>query len=339
MTEVNEVRIPWATLWKVLAAVALVWLWFRLWRVVMLLLVAIIIAIGLAPVVRWLERRRWSRGLAAGAVTLLVFGVVVAFLAVTWSSLSEQARELGGRLGELEQEFTRRAPQPLVDLVRQSGSKPDASMLAPYAARLGRAVVGAVTVFVLAFVLVFYFLLEGERAFGWVRHFVPARHRPRFDQTAREAHQAAFGYVAGNVVTSACAAAYVFIVLTALGVPAALLLALLAFLFDFIPVLGFVLSVAPAIVMAATVSTVLALAMVPIYLFYDFLENYFIAPRVYGAKLDLSKLAVLIAFVVGAELGGIVGAVLSLPVAAVLPTIDRVWLRQARISQGKPPGA
>ena len=82
----------------------------------------------------------------------------------------------------------------------------------------------------------------------------------------------------------------------------------------------------------------MALAMIPVFLFYDFLENYFIAPRVYGERLDLSKLAVLLAFAIGAELGGVVGAILALPVAAVFPTIDRLWLRQARISQERSAG-
>src|SRR5688500_15217952 len=231
MAEVDALRIPWATLWKVITAIALVWLWMRLWQLVMLVLVAIIIAVGLAPVVRWLERRGWPRWAASGAVTLLVFGTVIGFLVVTWSSLSDQARNLGGRLGELERAVMERAPQPVVELFREAGSKPDASMLAPYAAQLGRAIVGAVTVVVLAFILVFYFLVEGRSAYIWVQHFVPRKHRARFEEMVREAHLAAYGYVIGNVVTSACAGAYVYIVLSALRVPGSLLLALLAFLF------------------------------------------------------------------------------------------------------------
>ena len=68
--------------------------------------------------------------------------------------------------------------------------------------------------------------------------------------------------------------------------------------------------------------------MVPLYLAYHFIENYLIAPRVYGGRLRLSNLAVLLAFAVGAELGGVIGAVLALPVAAVYPTIERHWLRR-----------
>jgi predicted PurR-regulated permease PerM len=330
----TELRIPWATIFKVLAAVFLYFLWFRLWQIVTLVLVAIIIAVGLAPGVDWLERRRWPRWLAAAVLVLLVVATLIGFFVVTGAQLTEQARTLGQRAGEIEQEILRRTPQPILDMVRQRDAKPDASMIAPYAMRIGRAVLAAVAVFVLAAILVLYLLIEAGPTYRWVRGFVPARHRSRFDSTAFEARDVAFGFVVGNVVTSACAAVYFYIWLTVLGVPAALLLALLAFVFDFIPVVGFYLSVLPAMAMAATVSPTLALVMIPVYLSYDFIENYLIAPRIYGDRLKLSKVAVLLSFAIGAQLAGVVGAVLALPLAATFPVIDRYWLRRARDSQG-----
>jgi len=186
---------------------------------------------------------------------------------------------------------------------------------------------------VLATILVVYFLIEARQTYAFVRDFVPVRHRARFDRTAAEAREVAYGFVVGNFVTSTCAGVYFFIWLTVLGVPAAMLLALLGFVFDFIPVLGFYLSCFPAMLMAATVSPGLALAMIPVYLSYDFLENYILAPRVYGKRLELSKVAVLLSFAIGGTLAGVVGAVLALPLAAIFPTIDRLWLRRARFSQ------
>src|SRR5204862_903668 len=109
--------------------------------------------------------------------------------------------------------------------------------------------------FVLAWILVVYLLIEAEITYRWIRGFVPLRLRTRFDQTAVKARDAAFGYIVGNIATSICAAVYVFAWLTLLHVPAALLLALLAFLFDFVPVMGFFFSFIPAIVMASTVSS------------------------------------------------------------------------------------
>jgi predicted PurR-regulated permease PerM len=77
---------------------------------------------------------------------------------------------------------------------------------------------------------------------------------------------------------------------------------------------------------AATVSTTAVILVVALYIGYHFVENYVIAPKVYGAKLEMSNLAVLLAFAVGAELGGVIGALLALPVAATYPTIERIWL-------------
>ena len=80
---------------------------------------------------------------------------------------------------------------------------------------------------VLAWVLVGYLLIEADPTYRWVRGFVAERLRARFDRTAREAAEAARGYVVGNVTTSVCAAIYFYIWLLVLHVPAALLLALL----------------------------------------------------------------------------------------------------------------
>jgi predicted PurR-regulated permease PerM len=331
MPEPDERRVslhlPWPTLLKAIAAVAVVWVWTQVVWVVLLLAIALVIAAGLVPASQWLERRGLSRGVAAALLVVAIVGAVAAFLVVSWSQLAAQGNQLGARLQQTEQQVLAQLPRSLVDLLQQAGGTSPAS-IAPYLMRLGRGALTAIAAFVIAWILVLYLLIERDATYQWVRGFVPARHRARFDRTSAEAGEAARGFVVGNVVTSTCAAIYFFAWLSALGVPGALLLALLAFVFDFLPVLGFYLSVLPAMAMAATVSSTLAVAMLPIYLSYDFIENYLIAPRVYGNRLRLSKLAVLLAFAVGAQLAGIVGALLALPLAAIYPTIERLWLRR-----------
>ncbi len=321
-----SLHISWSTLLKIIAAVALVAVLARIWYIVTLVLIAIIVAVGLQPAVAWLERRGLARSVAASTVVALLFAAIVGFLALTWTSIGGQAQDVGQHLQRTEQQVMQRLPRPIASMLTRSGG-PDTSTIASYAMSLGRSVLGALAAFVLASILVLYLLVEAASTYRWVRGFMPEKLRLRFDRTASEARDVASAYIVANFVTSVLAGVYTFTWLTILDVPATLVLALLAFVCDFVPVVGFFLACAPAMVMAATRSLSLALWMIPIYGLYHFIENYLIGPKIYGGRLRLSNLAVLLAFAVGAELGGVVGALLAMPIAATYPVIEKLWLR------------
>jgi predicted PurR-regulated permease PerM len=148
------------------------------------------------------------------------------------------------------------------------------------------------------------------------------------ETTAEECRRVISAYVAGNVATSVFATIFVLVALSILKVPAALLLAVLAGVFDFVPVLGFICSAGPAMLLALTVSGQTAVIVAILYAGYHAIENYFIAPRVYGEQLELSNVAVVLAFAIGAAVAGVVGAVIALPIAAIYPAIERIWLKE-----------
>ena len=321
-----SLQIPWSTLLKIIAAVAFVAILVRIWYILTLIFIAVIVAVGLQPAVAWLERRRWPRWVAAATVVFLLMGGIIAFVAVSWTSITGQAREVANHVESTARHIAEQMPRPIAVILQHSGT-PDTSMLAGYALSFGRSVLGAVAAFVLSSILVLYLLIEAGQTYRWVRGFMPADLRPRFDRTASEARDVASAYIVANFITSVLAAIYTFTWLAVLGVPATLVLALLAFVCDFIPVVGFFISCLPAMVMAATISPALALAMIPIYGAYHFIENYLVGPKIYGGRLRLSNVAVLIAFAIGAELGGVVGALLAMPIAATYPTIEKLWLR------------
>jgi predicted PurR-regulated permease PerM len=97
--------------------------------------------------------------------------------------------------------------------------------------------------------------------------------------------------------------------------------------FDFLPVIGFPLSAAPALLLGTTVSDRTVILIAALYIAYHTFENYVVAPRVYGDRLKLSNLAVVLAFAIGAQIGGVIGALIALPVTAVYPAVERIWLR------------
>ena len=325
----RQLELPWRTMFKVLAAAALVWIWLQIWQLFLLVVVAVLLAVTLDPVVRAVQRTRLPRWLSSATVGFVLLGVIVAFLAVTWNSLSWEARLLGTRVGIVERDVIRHLPPILRDAfdIKVTDSVIQ-SYLAPLGARFVRALTTALVIVSLAFILTIYLLIEGHKTYAWLRAFVPMRLRGKSDQTVFEVRRVIFAYVAGNVVTSIFAALFVFVALSLLNVPAALLLALLAGICDFVPVLGFIFSAVPAVVLALTVSPATAILVVGLYAFYHFIENYFIGPRVYGEQLELSNVAVVLAFAAGAELAGVVGALIALPVAAAYPAIERIWLRE-----------
>ena len=323
-----RVDISGRTIRNVLVAAALVWTWLRLWQWVLLFVISVFIAVGLDPIVRWLDTRGIRRPAGSVIVVSAIALLLVAFSYLAGAELLTQGQMLGDRMDEMEQEVTRRLPPQLRQLLpAQQGAEPAAEgPFTAYAARLGRAVLSGVISVAVALVLTVYLLIDGRRTYEWLVAFAPAPQRPRVRQTACAARDAVVGYVRGNIVTSVIAGVCAYIFLRILGVPAALLLALLTALFDLLPVLGIFLTVIPMVLLALTVSTTAAIATIVFNAVYNVFENYYLAPKVYGKEMRLSSLAVILAFAVGAELAGVVGALVALPLAAMYPAIENIWL-------------
>ena len=315
---------------KVIAAIVVIWLWLHLWQLLMVVVIAVVLSISLFPAVHWLERRGLPCAVGATGVVTLLALLIGGFFWITGASLAVQARTVGGRITTVERRVIEKAPPWMVEAVRrnEAEARPAALNVAGYAYTISRLAFAGLIVAALALILTIYLLVEGRQTYQWLLAYAPRDQRPRVDLTARAAQKAILQYALGNVATSVFAMVFVLIALSLLKVPAALLLALLAGIFDFVPVLGFICSALPAVLLALTVSPAVTFTVAGLYVGYHALENYWIGPRVYGGRLRLSNLAVILAFAVGAEIGGIVGALLALPVAAMYPVVENVWLKE-----------
>jgi predicted PurR-regulated permease PerM len=298
-----------------------VWLWLHLWSWMLVALIGVALAIAVEPAVRWLDRRGIRRWYAAPVLVLGGAVLLVAFFVAAGAALRQDATLLESRLRQFYTETVSGLPPGTEDAVRSMAPTPDSIFAA------GQAVFGALGALAVALVLTVYFLLDGRRTYDWLLAFAPPEHRDKVRQTAEGACAAIAAYARGNMITSLIAGSATWVVLTILHVPAALLLGVLAFFCDFVPVVGFFLSAGPAVLLAFMVSPTVAAVVLAYFVAYHAAENYYIGPKVYGGALRLSDLAVIAAFLVGAELGGVLGALLALPIAATYPVIERVWLR------------
>ena len=329
----RRIDVSTATFFRLLGIVALVWIWLRLWQWILIFVVAIFLAVALDPLVQWLDRRGLRRRFGGPLIVLALTVAVGGFLFFSGASLREPVSVLGERITETRQQISGWIPEELKGMfafgggsgggAEQSGSGQGGGMLM----QILRALAWGVSSILVALVLTIYLLIDGRRTYEWFVAFAPPAHRPRIHRTAREARKAVIGYMRGNVATSVLAAIVTFIVLVSLNVPAALLLALVAGILNFVPVIGLMLSLVPAVLLALTVSPAVALTVGAFYLVYNGIENYYIQPKVYGHEMQLSSLAVLAAFAAGAELGGVIGALIALPIAAMYPPIESLWLK------------
>ena len=323
----TTIEVPWRTIFKLLTAAALVWLWLTLVQLVLVLIVAVLLAVTLNPVVDWFERRGWPRWGAAGLMFVVLMVAAGLFGWLTWTSVADQAAYASSHISQFEQDLLGKLPSWVRDAVGLKKGEGVPSGLGLAALRFGRSAIAAIVVSLLALILTMYLVVEAQATCEWLLAFVPPAKRGKAEQTIAVAQRVIFAYVAGNVLTSVMAFVFVLVLLSLLKVPAALLLALIAGLFDFVPVIGFIASSLFAVTMALTVSPTAALIVGGMYLAYHLVENYLISPWAYGDRLKLSNVAVILAFAVGGELAGVIGALIALPVAAAYPAIERIWLR------------
>ncbi|MFM8944727.1 MAG: AI-2E family transporter [Actinomycetota bacterium] len=308
-------------------------------NVVVIVLVALVLAVGLDPLTRALERRGVRRPFAVSLIVLGAVGLVVGFLALVVPPLVGHigglADDIPGyvdrlaRRGDWLGRFVREndVSAQLREWIATLPSTISGSFgaIIGFTGRVTGAVFSAVTVFILAV----YFLAALPRIRAVAPSLLDGPYRERGRRVLDEALAKIGGYVIGNLATSLICALAAGVALGLIGVPFAVPLAVWAGLADLIPAVGAFLGAAPAIIVALFSSPREALIVFIYFLIYQQVENYLIVPRVMKGAVDLSPAAVVISTLVGGVLAGFAGAILALPVAATIKVVvSDVWLAE-----------
>src|SRR4051812_22647441 len=116
--------IPWATIGKVVAALMLVWMWLRLWPIVMAVLVALVLAVTLDPLVRWLERRGLGRGAGVALIAVLISIAIAGGVAAVAGPIADQSSLLIDRLASYQESLAAHAPASIARILRRGPDDP-----------------------------------------------------------------------------------------------------------------------------------------------------------------------------------------------------------------------
>jgi predicted PurR-regulated permease PerM len=303
-----------------------------------LVFVAAFLAVGLNPIVEYAIRRGVRRAWAVLAVAVLVIGVVAALVFV-----------IGGLLRNQITTFIDDAPKLLDDLRRHKSiahldrkyhiiSDIEAKLKSPdfpekYLGgvfNVGLTVLHWMINLIIIYVLTLYFLAALPVIKRTLYGLAPASRRERVGQLGDEILRRVGRYVIGVFLVATLAGTVSLIFMFSVGLGQyALPLAGLVALLDLVPLVGSILGASIVTIVGLANSLPIGIACIVFYVIYETLEGYVIYPRVMRSSVDVPEYVTIIAVLLGGAVGGIVGALLALPIAAAgLLLVREVWLRR-----------
>jgi len=294
--------------------------------VLILVFIAAVLAAGISPAVhrvRVMGRLYFHRNMSRGAAALIVYfpflfaALLLLFIMVP--RLILDSRQLTAQLPTL---IERNILTPLEHYVPMDGVReylnggvalPKSSVIVYM-----RNTATAIASFIAVLFMVVYMLIDAHRLRNMILLVYPPDVRADRRAMLRRVSRRMSAWLSGQLILSGIMGLATFIGLLILRVPYAVPLALFATLGEMVPVIGPILGTAPALGIAILQSRWQFWSVLVMVIVFQKSENFFIAPRVMSRKVRISPLSVFIAFMVGASLLGIVGAIMAIPVAAIV---------------------
>jgi predicted PurR-regulated permease PerM len=341
-------HVPLRTILVAVAVVAATYLAgqliYRLRTLVLLIIVAGFVAVLLNPLVVLLQRRIPRRGYAVTVVTLgavLVFALLAyAFGNPLVNGITHLSDRLPGYVASA-QHGTGWLGHLATKYHVQAWVQKNAPKLVTYAESLSKPVLtvgkGAISLLIelfTIFVLILLLQLEAPKMRIWIIAQMRPERAATVTRIGTEISRGVAGYMLGNLLTSLIAGTVVFVTLLVLGVPFPLLWGLWVALVDFLPEIGGALAGIPTVIFAAFHSLTAGIVTLVVFLVYTQVENHVLNPVIMSKTVRINPLFVLIAVLVGAELGNLVGglfgafvaALLAIPAAGALQVLVReIW--------------
>jgi predicted PurR-regulated permease PerM len=313
-------------------------------KVLLLFIIAGLIALILNPAVSFVQRARMPRGLAVLTVYLAFFVTLAGIGFLLANPISNQVRTFTNNLPHLVDEANKQiatfqrelnqqgihleivkqgktALQSIQDKVAKSASK-----FVSFGGALLTEVANAIFNLVLIFVLSVYMLLYGKQIGALVRRVMPTGDGSRADDYPLLVQRAVSRYVGGQLLFSAIMGTSAGLALYILGVTGifpdgskyALAFGMFYGVMEMVPYIGPILGAAPPVAVALFTNPISALWVVLLFVGLQQLEGHIVAPQVFGHTLRINPLLVIFALLTGLEVAGVVGALVALPILAVV---------------------
>ncbi|HKS98068.1 MAG TPA: AI-2E family transporter [Rugosimonospora sp.] len=348
----HALRIAAAWSWRLViiavATGAALWVIGRLHQVVIPVAIALLLSALLSPAVVFLrDRFRLHRSLATALVMIGGLAVIAGTLTLVITQFANSWDELSSKAGTgilKIQDWLKRGPAHLSDQqlnsllsAVQNWLKTHQSTLTTGAVSTATTAVDVLASIFLIFFTTFFFLRDGRKIWQFLVRLLPAAGREPLGSAGEQSWGTLVAYVRATVLVAFIDAVGIGLGLLFLGIDLAFPLAALVFLGAFIPIVGATLSGTVAVLVAlVTNGPVKALLVIAVVVGVQQLEGHVLQPLIMGRAVAIHPLAVIVAIATGVVLAGIIGALVAVPIVAVLNTAVR-HLAARRADEPPPP--
>ncbi|MCG2787501.1 MAG: AI-2E family transporter [Anaerolineae bacterium] len=342
-------RVMWATLVLVFVALSF-WLLYRFNQVIFMLFIAIVLGTVIRPVVTWLHRRGLPRIAGVILVYMLLLALLVGFLLLLFPLIIEQGttiattvpgyyqtlREwLGNSPNQLIVRLSKFIPPMLPEL--EPGQQTGEEMLASAGQAFGYLASASRGIFLTTAILLlaFHWTLDGPRAVQSLVSLLPATQRESISELILAMETKIGFYLAGQAVLCLAIGILALIAYLLIGLPNALVLALIAGVLEAVPMVGPLLGAIPAALIAFSIAPSKLIWVVVATLIIQQLENSLLVPRVMRKAVGVNPFVSLLAIFAFSSLFGIAGALMAIPIAAMIQLLLNRFVFQPRVMEAE----
>ncbi len=334
-----NISITSGTVVKTIVILALAALLYKILDVVLIVLVAITIASSIEPGIAGLVKRRIPRILAVILIYLSMFGLFFVLFYFFLPSVLEDFATFISQLPTYLESFTRSGAFNTYSAILGLPAPSEASSAEMMAGIRGffdlgtvfgnpiaaaSAIFGSFLSLMLVVIFSFYFAVIDTGVDDFLRIITPKSHREYILGLWKRSQKKIGLWMQGQLILAVIIGVLVFLGLTIIGVPHALVLAVIAGCFELIPVFGPTLSAVPAVIIGFVYGgPLIGLVVIGLYVVLQQFENHLIYPLVVTRVVGVSPILVILALIVGGTLFGFAGIILSVPAAAVLQEFVR----------------
>ncbi|MDO8494940.1 MAG: AI-2E family transporter [bacterium] len=300
--------------------------------IIFILLFAIIIASGITPFANWLDQKKFPRILGVLILYLSLFALALFLLSLVvpfvTGELNQLIKDLPRFINQVSSslEKAQESSSRYVDLFSEIQNLLDTSAgylqaSSQSAFNFVISIFGGLFSFFAVIVLSFYLSVMRGGIESFIRSIVPKEYEAEVLNVWRRSEKKVGKWLQGQLLLALVVGLTVYVTLSIMGIKFALLLGIVAMVLELVPNVGPVLAAIPAVILAFTQSTTLGIWVVVAYVIIQQLENHVLVPIVMGRAVGLNPVVVILALLIGFHLAGIVGMILSVPVAAIIVEI------------------